>query len=135
MIVFVKKILLITISLPIALGIFSGIVLGGDNFNISPVRYSDEAGNNITVEVGQEIGSNDSRSGRDNAIGLLVKIDNSLRGTHKLIRGADALAVYLTSSVIDLRSFEERGVEVWGETIGQKEAGWFMDVVKLKVIK
>jgi len=51
-----------------------------------------------------------------------------------LIRpGGDSQNVYLTSTVIDLESFVGKKVEVWGETIGAREAGWLMDVGKVKV--
>jgi hypothetical protein len=55
-------------------------------------------------------------------------------GTHHLDReGGVSQTVYLTSSVIDLQSFVGKKVEIWGETLSSKKAGWLMDVVKIKV--
>lgn len=42
---------------------------------------------------------------------------------------------YLTSTVIDLSAFTGKKVQVWGQTIAGKKAGWLMDVGKVKVIE
>jgi hypothetical protein len=55
-------------------------------------------------------------------------------GTHHLEReGGVSQTVYLTSSMIDLDSFVGKKVEIWGETIAAKKAGWLMDVSKIKI--
>jgi hypothetical protein len=55
-------------------------------------------------------------------------------GTHHLERdGGPSQTVYLTSSVIDLSGFVDKKVEIWGETLAAKKAGWLMDVAKVKV--
>jgi len=35
--------------------------------------------------------------------------------------------------VIDLSGFVDKKVEIWGETLAAKKAGWLMDVAKVKV--
>jgi len=129
-----RKTLFLAISLPIALGIITGVYFGGQDFFDRAV-YRDVSGHSTVLAKGQEVGVNDKNSNRDSAIGLLVKSDDQAKGTYKLMRGTDALTVYLTSSTMDLGQFVGRGVQVWGETFQRKNIGWFMDAVKLKVIK
>lgn len=129
-----KKTLFLTITLPIALGIVTGGYLGGKEY-WNRVVYKAETGKTVVLTTGQEVGISDKKSTRDSAIGLLLASDDKAKGTHKLVRGADALNVYLTSSTVDLNQFIGRGVQVWGETFQRENVGWFMDVTKLKVIK
>ncbi|HTK03388.1 MAG TPA: hypothetical protein VL401_01300 [Alphaproteobacteria bacterium] len=68
------------------------------------------------------------------AIGILQEGGVSNEGTHHLERdGGPSQTVYLTSSVVDLQSFVGKKVEIWGETLSSKKAGWLMDVAKIKV--
>lgn len=70
----------------------------------------------------------------DNATGTLVAGGIENEGTHHLEReGGPSKSVYLTSSVIDLQNFVGKKVEIWGETIASKKAGWLMDVAKIQV--
>lgn len=129
-----KKTLFLAVTLPIALGVITGAYLGGKGY-WNKVTYRQVTGKTVVVAVGQEYGVSDQKSIRDSAIGLLVDSDNKTKGTHRLVRGADALTVYLTSSTIDLNQFLGRGMQIWGETFQRENVGWFMDVTKLKVIK
>ena len=57
-------------------------------------------------------------------------------GTYHLIRGSGpSQYAYLTSSVIDLGSFVGKKVQIWGETVSGKKAGWLIDVGKIKVVE
>ena len=47
--------------------------------------------------------------------------------------GGTAKYVYLTSSMIDLSLFVGKKVEIWGETLASKKAGWLMDVARIQV--
>jgi len=70
----------------------------------------------------------------DNATGVLNEGGVGNEGTHHLVRdGGPTKTVYLTSSVIDLQSFVGKKVQVWGETLASKKAGWLMDVAKIEV--
>ena len=128
-----RKLFLI-ITLPIALGIFTGAYFGGQDL-FKKVVYKDVSGKSLVLAKGQEVGSNDKKSTRDSAIGLLVNSDDLIKGTYMLVRGSDALTVYLTSSTIDLSQFVGLGIQIWGETFQRENVGWFMDVIRLKVIK
>ena len=81
-----------------------------------------------------EAGIADEATFRDSAEGLLVEGGIEGEGTHHLDRDlGEEKYVYLTSTVIDLESFVGKKVQVWGETITGKKAGWLMDVGKVKV--
>lgn len=84
---------------------------------------------------GKVIGLEDSATFRDSAQGKLEEGGINGEGTHHLVRdGGPSQNVYLTSSVIDLKQYVGKSVEVWGETIGAKSAGWLMDVGKIKIL-
>lgn len=69
------------------------------------------------------------------AMGTLKEGGVGNEGTHHLEReGGPSQTVYLTSSVVDLESFVDKKVEIWGETLSSKKAGWLMDVHKIKII-
>ena len=78
----------------------------------------------------------DVKTFRDRAEGTLKEGGIDSEGTHHLERpGGTSQSVYLTSSVVDLDQFIDKKVEVWGETIGAKKAGWLMDVGKIKILE
>jgi hypothetical protein len=84
----------------------------------------------------KEAGLADEKTFRDTASGTLEEGGVNGEGTHHLVReGGPSQNVYLTSTVIDLQSFVGKKVQVWGETIGARKAGWLMDVGKVKVIE
>ncbi len=57
-------------------------------------------------------------------------------GTYHLVRdGGPTKNVYMSSTVIDLGQFKGKKVQVWGQTISGKKAGWLMDVGKIKVLE
>ena len=88
------------------------------------------------IKVGQVFGSNDEKTFRDHAMGILKRGGIDGEGSHHLVRpGGPSRNVYLTSSVVDLDLFEGAKVEVWGETFGAKKAGWLMDVGRVKVLE
>jgi hypothetical protein len=85
---------------------------------------------------GKEVGVDDNKTFRDNAEGMLVEGGIEGEGTHHLERpGGASQNVYLTSSVVDLDQFVGKKVQVWGETISGKKAGWMMDVGKVKIVE
>jgi hypothetical protein len=82
----------------------------------------------------KEAGLADEKTFRDSAEGTLEEGGIAGEGTHHLVRdGGPSQNVYLTSTVIDLQSFAGKKVQVWGETISARKAGWLMDVGKIKV--
>lgn len=83
-----------------------------------------------------EAGIADEETFRDSAEGTLESGGIEGEGTHHLVReGGESQTVYLTSTVIDLESFVGKKVKVWGETITARQAGWLMDVGKVKVVE
>lgn len=87
-------------------------------------------------EGGKEVGLEDTATFRDSAQGVVEKDGIDGEGTHHLVRdGGPSQYVYLTSSVVDLNQFVGKRVEVWGETIDARKAGWLMDVGRVKVLE
>lgn len=81
------------------------------------------------VVSGTKVGSTDTTTFKDCAKGQLETGGIQGEGTHHLIReGGPSQTAYLTSSVVDLNQFVGKSVEVCGQTIGSKHAGWLMDV-------
>jgi len=87
------------------------------------------------IAKGAEFGTKDTGKA-DNATGVVEKGGIDGEGTHKLIReGGPSQTLYMTSSVLDLDQFVGRKIQVWGETNRSQKAGWFMDVIKVKVLE
>lgn len=83
-----------------------------------------------------EAGLADESTFKDTATGKLEEGGVNGEGTHHLVRdGGPSQNVYLTSTVIDLSAFVGKKVQVWGQTIGARKAGWLMDVGKVKVVE
>lgn len=81
-----------------------------------------------------EAGRLDPNIKYDTATGVLKTGGINGEGTYHLERdGGPSKYVYLTSSMVDLSMFEGKNVDIWGETIASKKAGWLMDVAKIKV--
>ncbi len=84
----------------------------------------------------KEAGMLDPKVKYDTATGDLKEGGIASEGTYHLERdGGPSQSVYLTSSVIDLGSFVGKKVQVWGETMASKKAGWLMDVAKVQVVQ
>lgn len=89
-----------------------------------------------SVATDTEVGSNDTTAFPDTAEGVLKEGGIEGEGTHHLDRGMGANKdVYLSSTVINLQNFVGKKVEVRGQTISGKKAGWLMDVGKVKIIQ
>ncbi|MBP8590980.1 hypothetical protein KBI33_00740 [Candidatus Shapirobacteria bacterium] len=89
------------------------------------------------VRAGMELGLPDAqKTFKDSAIGVVREGGVDGEGTHHLEReGGPSQNVYLTSSTVDLSQLVNHKVQVWGETFASQKAGWFMDVVKVKVLE
>lgn len=96
-------------------------------------RDSGKAAPGVKV-TSTEAGKLDPSIKYDNAQGVLKEGGINGEGTYHLEReGGASKNVYLTSSMVDLSRFTGKKVEIWGETIASKKAGWLMDVAKIKV--
>ena len=70
----------------------------------------------------------------DTATGVLQNGGLNGEGTYHMVRdGGASHYVYLTSSVVDLSTFVDKKVQIWGETLASKKVGWLMDVAKVQV--
>lgn len=88
------------------------------------------------LKAGDIIGSADEKTFRDNATGVIEAGGIDGEGSHKLLReGGPSQTAYLTSSVVDLDEFVDHKVEVWGETFAAQQAGWLMDIGRVKVLE
>ena len=91
------------------------------------------------IEKTPEHAAEDTRTFRDFAEGKITKkpatkgVDTT-EGTHLLVRDG-ATPVALTSSVVDLSTYEDKKVKVFGETNKATGAGWFMDVGRVEVVQ
>ena len=92
-------------------------------------------GGNNAVSKGQTFGSNDTKTFKDTAEGILKDGGIDGEGQYHLQRpGGDSQNVYMTSSLVDLSLFINKKIKVWGETQKAQTAGWLMDVGKVEVL-
>jgi hypothetical protein len=131
------KIITVTVAVVvIVLGVFSGKLLAKPGEQEAKMATSGVAAGE-EIKRGMEFGLPDAeKTFKDNAIGVLKEGGIDGEGTHHLEReGGVSQNVYLTSSTVDLSQLTGRKVQVWGETFATQKAGWFMDVVKVKVLE
>jgi len=89
-----------------------------------------------SVEKGAVIGSDDTKTFKDTAEGIVKEGGVDGEGQYHLVRpGGESQNVYLTSSIVDLSLFLDRKVKVWGQTQKAKVAGWLMDVGRVEVLQ
>ncbi|MEK7497854.1 MAG: hypothetical protein AAB656_02960 [Patescibacteria group bacterium] len=127
-----NKAFLIGISVIVVLiGIGSGYLFSGKKLSFQSLPTVPGSKTNT-----MEAGIVDEKTFKDTATGILREGGVKGEGTHHLERdGGDSQNVYLTSTVIDLQSFVGKKVQAWGQTISGKNAGWLMDVGKVKVVE
>jgi len=88
-----------------------------------------------TINTATVVGSTDSTTFKDSAVGKLQKGGIDGEGTHQLIRdGGPSQTVYLISSVVDLDGYVGKNVKVWGQTQAAQKAAWLMDVGKVELL-
>jgi len=118
----------------VLVGIGTGYLLSGVGGNkiVSGLKNSGS-----TVEVSEnEAGIKDESKFSTTTDGLLEEGGIGGEGTHHLVRGiGPSQYAYLTSSVVDLSVFEGKKVQIWGDTMSGKKAGWLIDVGKIKVVE
>jgi hypothetical protein len=120
----------------IVAGVATGWFLSGQSFAETGEEKMTETSRGVEVSD-TEAGFEDESafSEEQSPEGVLEEGGIEGEGTHHLDRGlGEDKYVYLTSTVIDLQSFVGKKVKVWGETLSGIQAGWLMDVGKIKVI-
>lgn len=129
-----KKLLVAVLIIPILAGAGTGYFLSSSKNN-SGVSLQ----NPITQEAPKSA-QQDNRTFRDFAEGKITKKpasknnDDYQEGTHILVRDVGT-PVALTSSVVDLSTYESKKVKVFGETQKAIKEGWLMDVGKVEELK
>lgn len=119
----------------VILGILSGFGFSR-NASISGSTTANSTMNLSNVSKGTVVGSNDTKTFKDVAEGIVKKGGIDGEGTFHLVRpGGDSQSVYLTSSNIDLQALIDRKIKVWGQTIDAQHAGWLMDVGRVEVLQ
>ena len=122
---------------PYVLGAFLVVLVGvGTAWIISGkvMRSSSSTAAPGVKVTSTQAGALDPKIKYDNASGVLQEGGINGEGTFHLVReGGPSKSVYLTSSVVDLRNFIDKKVEIWGQTLSSKKAGWLMDVAKIQV--
>lgn len=118
-------------AIVVLIGIGSGYLFSGKKISLQSQPAVPGSKTNS-----MEAGIADEKTFKDTATGILREGGIKGEGTHHLEReGGDSQNVYLTSTVIDLQSFVGKKVQAWGQTISGKNAGWLMDVGKVKVVE
>lgn len=114
----------------IIMGVGTGYVLSKNN----SVLGTSNQNNSGMVNSGKVVGSTDSATFKDSAVGVIQKGGIDGEGTHQLIRpGGASQTAYLFSSVIDLDQYIGKKVKVWGQTVAGQKASWLMDVGKIEL--
>ena len=125
-----KKMLLTVVIASLVLGTLTGYIMSlrGSSKTIEGV---------LTTTTTPKSAQQDTKTFRDFAEGTIKvkpQSDEYTEGTHTLVREG-AVAVALTSSVVDLSKYEGKKVKVFGETQKALKEGWLMDVGKVEEIK
>lgn len=129
-----KNVVLGLISLVVVLaGIGVGYLFSGVGKGSSIL--SNDSGNKIIVTQ-NEAGIADESKFSTTTDGELAEGGIGGEGNYHLIRGSGpSQYAYLTSSSVDLAPFVGKKVQIWGETMSGKKAGWLIDVGKIKVME
>ncbi len=126
---------LIIVILIILAGIGSGYGLNRKTSSTAGMKSTADASKE-GLKVGDVFGSNDEKSFKDPAEGVLVKGGIEGEGSHHLLRpGGPTQNLFLTSSIVDLDLFVDHKIKVWGETFAAQKAGWLMDVGRIEVVE
>lgn len=114
-------------------GLLSGFLISQNKGISSSVT---KTGTVTSVEKGTVVGSDDTKTFKDQAQGIMKKGGTDGEGAYHLVRpGGESQNVYLTSSLVDLSLFVDKKVKVWGQTQKAQVAGWLMDVGRVEVLE
>lgn len=114
-------------------GLLSGFLLSQNKSGVSSVTKN---GTVTSFQKGTVVGSDDTKTFKDQTEGIMKKGGTDGEGAYHLVRpGGDSQNVYLTSSIVDLSKFIDKKVKVWGQTQKAQVAGWLMDVGRVEVLE
>lgn len=125
----------IVLGVALVLGLLGGFLFSKVKTGVSPLGTSKVA-NSGSIQKGAVFGSDDTKTFKDQAEGVMTKGGAGGEGAYHLVRpGGDSQNVYLTSSIVDLSLFIDKKVRVWGQTQKAQVAGWLMDVGRVEVLE
>mgnify|MGYP001595934930 FL=1 len=131
---FSPKIALVFVVIAL-LGLGSGYVLSTNSTIVGKTTSIGGISNSSSVSKGTIVGSNDTKTFKDTAQGILKQGGIDGEGAFHLERpGGLSQNVYLTSSTIDLSKFIDKKIKVWGQTQKAQRAGWLMDAGRIEVL-
>lgn len=120
----------------IVLGVLTGFGLSRNNGAYLTSTNNNSVTDLSNVEKGTVIGSDDTKTFKDQVEGILKVGGIEGEGAFHLVRpGGESQNVYLTSSIVDLAGLVDRKIKVWGETQKAQSAGWLMDVGRVEVLQ
>lgn len=126
--------LLAALLLIAILGAGSGYLLSKNGNVAGGISLKEKVGS-LSISKGTIVGSNDTKTFKDIAEGVLKTGGIDGEGQFHLQRsGGESQNVYLTSSIVDLSAYVGKKVKIWGETHKAQHAGWLMDVGRLEVL-
>lgn len=117
------------------LGLGTGFVLAKSGTGSSIIPGSATSSTAGGIQKGKTYGSNDTKTFKDTAEGIVRDGGIEGEGQFHLERpGGESQNVYMTSSLVDLSEFKGKKVKVWGQTQAAQKAGWLMDVGRVQVL-
>jgi hypothetical protein len=130
---FTSKVIAVLVVV-VVVGILSGYLISQfGSFSAKNIKTG-TISDGSSVAAGTVIGSNDTTTFKDTAVGTLREGGIDGEGAFHLERtGGDSQNVYLTSSSVDLSKFVGKKITVWGATQKAQHAGWLMDVGRIQV--
>lgn len=125
--------LVLTLIIVAIFGIGTGYLLRHSSVGNSVLPGGGTTGG--SAQKGKTYGSNDTKTYKDVAEGVLEEGGIEGEGQYHLVRpGGESKYVYLTSSNVDLSQFQKKKIKVWGQTQEAQKAGWLMDVGRVEVL-
>ncbi len=131
--IFTKKLFIILITTAI-LGGITGYILSAKKQSSTDIALTSGSIDSSKISKGTVVGSNDTKTFKDTAVGTLKSGGINGEGQFHLVRpGGDSQNVYLVSSSVDLSKFIGKKIKVWGQTQTAQYAGWLMDAGRVEV--
>ena len=130
-----KNVVLGLISVVVVLaGVYAGYLFSGVGKSTG-TSTGNSSGKSV-VASNKEAGAKDESKFSTTTDGVLEEGGIGGEGNYHLVRGSGpSQYAYLTSSSVDLAPFVGKKVQIWGDTMSGKKAGWLIDVGKIKVME
>lgn len=126
--------LFVVLLIALVLGVGTGFFIARLNGKTGTIPGSPTSAS--SVEKGKIYGSDDTKTFKDVAEGILKEGGIEGEGAYHLVRdGGENRYVYLTSANLDLSQFIDRKIRVWGATQQAKKAPWLMEVGRIEVLE